>query len=240
MVFNDETNLQGICQEVDDLCSTTVEDYPLRTKARRATASLYTLIGKIIAVDGTWQFDDTNFTDLPVGTGTLVSGQTSYSFAGEYLDILWVKVQDQNGNWYTLKPWDQSENSRSYEDMLSHDGRPEYYDKVSDDTIRILGSVTATYLTLTGGLKVGFQRVGVPFLGDGTSGDNSQQPGIPSPWHITIAKMVALPYCQTHLPDRVPLLVKDIDAETKDLLAYFGRREKDKPRRITTKRVNPR
>ena len=52
--------------------------------------ALESLIGKIINADGVWQYDDTNYSDLPIGTGTLVNGQESYSFADEYLDILWV------------------------------------------------------------------------------------------------------------------------------------------------------
>jgi len=59
-------------------------------------------VALIITADGTWQYDDTNYTDLPIGTGTLVEAQQSYSFASEYLEIEIVKVKDIDGNWRTL------------------------------------------------------------------------------------------------------------------------------------------
>lgn len=239
MVLNDSTGKLGIVQEIQDLCSISADDtasYPLTAIARRVNSALETLVIKIMTAAGTWRFDDTNFTDLPIGTGTLVSGQTSYSFAAEYLDIDWVKVMAANGHWYFLKPWDQSESDIPYEETLVIGGQPLFYEKVGD-TIRILGTVTATYLTLASGIKVGFSRTASLFTGDNSVGDNAKVPGIASPFHITIARMTALPYCKSYLPDRVTQLERDIAADTVDMIAFYSRREKDKRKVATMKEI---
>jgi hypothetical protein len=222
MVFNDTTDKLGICQEIDALCDTTSTSYPVTDKTRRVNSALETLISKIIACDGMWQFDDYNLATLPIGTQTLVAGQSSYSFNDKFLSILWVKIKDNSGYWHILTPIDQSEIDIPLENYLISDGLPVYYDK-SGDTIRLYPAPSASACTLTNGIKICFQRTGSLFVAT----DTTKEPGIPSPWHITIAKMAALPYCKTYKKDRVSQLQYDIAEETADLLAFFSKRSKD-------------
>ncbi len=136
MQFNDSTNKSSICHKIDFLCSSTTTSYPLKDKARDVNIALEQLVAKIINADGTWQWDDTNYTDLPVGTGDLVDTQSSYSFAVDFLDIENIKIKDANGNWNIIQPVDQSQLSYPLEDFLTDDGLPIYYDKVGD-TIKL-------------------------------------------------------------------------------------------------------
>src|SRR3990167_8297031 len=85
---------QGIVEEIDRLCDSDDTSYPRADKTSRVNNGLETVIGWIITADGTWNFDDTNFTDHPRGTGTLVEGQEDYSFASEYLDIEAIEILD--------------------------------------------------------------------------------------------------------------------------------------------------
>jgi len=233
MIFNDVTNKLGICQEIDSLCDTDTTSYPVADKTRRVNSALETLVVKVINADGTWQYDDTNQTDLPVGTGTLVAGQTSYSFASEYLDILNVKVLDAGGLWHILTPFDQSDSDEPFENITSQSGLPMYYDKLGD-SIRIAPAPTAATTTLASGLKVAFKRTATLF----TASDTTKEPGLPSPFHVTLAKMAALPYCKTYKKDRVPQLEKDIQEDTDELIKFYSRREKDVRKVMTMKRIN--
>ena len=233
MVFNDVTTKLGICQEVDGLCDSDTTSYPVADKTRRANSAMETLIGKILVADGTWQYDDTNHTDLPVGTGTLVSGQSSYTFAEDYLEIENIKIKDVNGNWYIITPIDQADMDIPLENYLETDGLPLYYDKVGD-TIKLYPAPdNGISVTLASGIKIQFKRTASLF----TASDTTKAPGIPSPWHVTIAKIVALPYCKTYKKDRVTQLERDIQEETKDLLKHFGRREQDKRKQPTMKPI---
>lgn len=117
MQFNPSDN-SGICNEIDSLCDSTATSYPIAVKTRRVNSALETIVGKIIAADGTWQFDDTNFTDLPIGTADLVEGQSSYTFSQKFLAIENVKVKDINGRWHIIQPIDQSQKQSPLEDYL--------------------------------------------------------------------------------------------------------------------------
>src|SRR3990167_3535827 len=90
---------------IDDLCDSTDTSFPVQKKVLHLNVALETLIGKILEADGDWQWDDTNYTDLPRGTGTLVEGQESYSFASEYLNIqmLEVLIDSSPDVWHKLK-----------------------------------------------------------------------------------------------------------------------------------------
>ncbi len=225
--------------EVRSLCDADTTSYTAADLLRRVNSALETLIGKIINADGTWQYDDTNYTDLPVGTGTLVSGQSSYSFSSEYLDILEVMILTTGGTYERITPFDPDEMDISFDEWVNSstgtppDGFPRYYDKVGD-SFRLDRSPTATYCTLTAGLKVRFKRTASIFTSaEVTTG--TKVPGIASPYHQLIAYIAAIPYCMSYKKDRVALYEKKVDEMTKDMIKFYSKREKDK-RNIMTPR----
>lgn len=240
-------NIADLFQEARDLCDADSTSYNDRTLLRRVNSSLETLIGKIINAAGTWEWDDTNYSDLPIGTGTLVEGQSSYSFAAEYLQIKNIKVLDADGiTWHLIHPIDQSEVGYSLEEDLRDDGLPFRYDKVGD-TIRLYPAPTAGDVTLSSGIKIEFTRTADLFTCDtyvsngctvGEIATGTKEPGIASPWHITIAKMAALPYCKTYKKDRVNQLQRDIEIETRDLINHYGQRERDSRKVMTMEPIS--
>ena len=219
-------------QEVRDLCDADTTSYTAATLLRRVNSALETLVGKIINADGTWQYDDSNYTDLPIGVGSLVSGQSSYSFSSEYLDILEVMILTTNGMYERITPFDPSEMDMSWDEWTNSStgtipsGFPKYYDKVGD-SIRLDKSPTATYATLTNGLKVRFKRTADLFTSAQVT-TGTKVPGIASPYHQLIAYMAAIPYCMSYKKDRVALYEKKVDEMIKDMIDFYTRREKDK------------
>lgn len=218
-------------QEIRDLCDADTTSYTAATLLRRVNNALETLVGKIINSDGNWQYDDTNYTDLPVGTGNLVSGQSSYSFSSEYLDILEVMILTTGGIYQRITPFDPSELGQSFDEWVGSatgtppDGFPQYYDKVGD-SIRLDRSPTATHATLTNGFKVRFKRTADLFTSAQVT-TGTKVPGIASPYHQLIAYMAAIPYCMTYKKDRVALYEKKVDEMTRDMLEFYTRRAKD-------------
>lgn len=222
MNFNDTVLKSGIVQEIDSLCDSNDTSYPIADKTRRVNTALETLISKIINADGTWQFDDENFTTLPTGKVTLVEGQQSYSFTEKFLQVENVKILDKNGIYQIIHPIDQSQVSVSLESMFQVSGKPEFYDKRSD-TIKLYPSPTATAVTLIDGMKVEYKRTGSLFV----AGDTTKEPGIASPFHILLAWHASLPYNKIYHPERVPQTVNDIAIKEKEMLAHYARKEKD-------------
>jgi hypothetical protein len=232
MQFYENDNKSGICQKIDFLCSTTDTSYTRLQKTREVNNALEALVGQIINADGTWQWDDTNHTDLPIGTGDLVDGQSSYSFASEYLDIENIKVKDANGNWHILQPLDQSQIDIPLEDFLTDDSLPLYYDKLGD-TIKLYPAPAAADVYASANIKVQFKRTADLFAYASTTAADTQEPGLPSPYHEMLAYMAAIPYCMAYKKDRVGMYEEKIKQMTKQLIAFYGRREKDKRKVMT-------
>lgn len=217
--------------EVRSLCDADSTSYTAADLLRRVNSALETLTGKIINADGNWQFDDTNYTDLPTGTGNLVSGQSSYSFSSEYLDILEVMILTTGGIYQRITPFDPSELGQSFDEWVGSatgtppNGFPQYYDKLGD-SIRLDRSPTATHATLTAGLKVRFKRTADLFTSAQVT-TGTKVPGIASPYHQLIAYMAAIPYCMSYKQNRVALYEKKVDEMTKDMIDFYTRRAKD-------------
>lgn len=248
MQFYDSVSKRGICQEIDRLSDTDDTSYPRLDKTARANDALETVTAWIINADGTFQFDDTNYTDLPVGTGNLVSGQSSYSFSAEYLDILEIDILDLGGIYVRIDPFDPEELGMSFDEWTVSNagtppnGFPRYYDKVGD-SFRLDKSPTASFCTLSSGLKVRFKRTASLFTATSATTADTKEPGFASPFHVIVAYMAALPYCMTYKKDRVPLLerkIGDTDPPSgmkKQIIKHYALREKDKRHVMRMKKI---
>ena len=220
--------------ETRTLCDADTTSYPAAVLLRRINNAYEDVISWLINADGTWQFDDQNYTDLPIGTQTLVAAQKTYTFNDKFLQILEVQVKDIDGNWQILRPIDQREYSdlTPLDEDFETDGLPEYYDKISDDTIKLFPGPSATYCTLASGLKIKFKRTASLYTSaEVTTG--TKEPGFASPFHYILAYMAAIPYCMNYKKDRVALYKKRVEEMEKGLLEHYSQREKDKRKIIT-------
>ena len=229
--------IADINSEARSLTNTDTISYTAADLLRRVNYALETLVAKIIAADGTWQYDDTNFTTNPRGTGTLVEGQEAYSFSSEYLEIEQINVLDLSNVWRKLKPLDPDDlggftpmeyfgGTSSAGTDTPAKGLPEYYD-IQGDTIRLYPAPTSTACTLTSGLQVFFKRTADLFTSAQVT-TGTKEPGLPSPYHVTLAYMAAIPYCMAYKPERVALYQRKVDEDIRDLIKFYGHRERDR------------
>lgn len=236
MQFNSHATNQDIVSGINNLCDSDASSFPIAEKTLYVNAALEELIAEIINADGTWEYDDTNYTNLPRGTGTLVEGQQTYTFASEYLQILMIEVKNSSGNWYKLKPLDKDDLGDSSPDeyfgQLSNGnpqtGLPEYFDQIGD-TIFLYPAPTSANVTLTSGLRVWFKRTADLF----TTTDTTQEPGLPSSHHMLLVYMASIPYCMKYKKERVPLYQKKVDEMKITLLAHYGQREKAARKKVS-------
>lgn len=228
--------------ETRTLCDADSTSLPDAVLLRRVNAALETCVAKIVTADGTWQFDDTNYTTLPIATGNLVAGQVSYTFSSDFLELEEVDILDLGGIYRRITPFDPEETGMSFEEFTgtttsaTPNGFPQYYDK-QGDSIRLSNAPQSTNCTLTNGIKIRFKRTGDVFTaGQVTTG--TKEPGIASPYHMLICYMMAVPYCMSYKKDRVPLYEKKIDEMTRDMLKFYAHREQDKRKVITMSQIN--
>lgn len=235
------STISDINAEARSLCDADTTSYPAPTLLRRINLAYETVIGWLLNADGTWQFDDENFTTNPVGTTDLISAQTSYSFADKFLDLLEVDILGTDGIYHRITPFDPSEVGMSFEEYFNittsstPTGFPQYYDKVGN-TIKLDKSPTAANVTLVAGIKVKFKRTADLFTSAQVT-TGTKEPGFASPWHYILSYMAAIPYCQSYKKDRVSGYEGTVRQMRDDLLRFYGRREKDKRKVMTLSRI---
>ena len=241
-------NYPDIVAEARLLSDTDSTSLPDAVVLRRISSALEEVVGDIIGCDGSFRFDDSNYTTLPIGFADLVAGQEDFSFDTTFLDIVGVSVKDSNGRFQALRTIDQREmiyGTGNLSGQLSNvsvgklvdptqffptNGMPLYYDK-EGQSVKLYPQPSAGAVTLAQGLKVFFQRTAsLPALAD--LSDSSKSPGFRSTYHHLLAYMVALPYCETYKKDRVPTYSQKVMELKQKIQEHYGRRAKDEARRM--------
>ena len=240
------SSIADINAETRSLCDADSTSYIAADLLRRVNYGYEQVIGWIINADGTWQWDDTNYTNFPIGTLTLTAGTGRYSFNDRFLQLEEVQVRNSAGDYIILDPIDQKEYS-SYS-PLSEDfetaGFPQYYDKVADDTIQLFPPPSATAVTLASGLRIKFKRTADLYTSAQVT-TGTKVPGFASPYHVILSWMAARPFCAVYKKDLVPWLNTMIGDLTpvptgmkKAIIEHYGRRQKDQ-RKVATMRWTP-
>lgn len=223
MQYQSHANNEDHVSEIRDLCDANSTQYTIEAITRRFNLSLQELVGDIISADGVWQFDDTNYTDVPIGTINLDNGTQIYSFTDDLLQIEQIKIKDINGRWSILHPIDPKDfKTIAIEEYFPTTGLPTHYD-IFGDSIKLYPAPSSSNVTLTAGLRVHFKRKGSAF----TTTDTTKSPGIPVPYENILDYMVAIPYCAKYKPERVPLYKRKVDEIKPKLIEHYVFRLKD-------------
>lgn len=227
------STILDINAEARSLVDADSTSYPDAVLLRRVNHAYEDIVGKLIQNDGRWQFDDSNFTDLPIGRADLVNGQQDYSFDIRFLNVERVEVLDNTGIWRLLRPIDKSQIKIALSEHYKTNALPLEYD-VQGESIFLYPAPATANVTTTQGLRVHYQRTASIFTSaEVTTG--LKTPGFASPWHMILAYKAAIPYALTYKKDRLALLQNEALRMETDLLDYEARRNKDEPTRIVPK-----
>jgi len=222
MVFSDTVGGQGIVQEIDFLVNTDSVKFPIADKTRIINRWYEKVVGRILEADGRWQFDDTNYSTLPIATTDLVTGQQDYSFATRFLRITRVEMKDNTGRWIEIDPIDQNDpRRRSLTEWGNQNGVPWCYDKLADS---IFLYPRPNYNS-TAGLKAYFQRTADLF----TTTDTTKEPGFASIFHRILAVGPALEFAQANgLSDaKIRVYRDEVNQLEQDIKEFYAKRSKD-------------
>lgn len=231
------STIADINLETRDLCDADTTSYPAATLLRRINKAYEQVVGWLINADGVWEWDDTNYTSLPIGTYTLVNAQRSYTFAADFLDLLEVSVMDSNGIYRKIDQFDPFTEVLSVEELYgTTTGFPVVFDMVSDDTIKFYPNISSTNVTLASGLQVKFKRTAQVYTSaEVTTG--TKEPGFASPWHYILSYMAAIPFCVVYKPERVVAYTNEVERMKKELINHYSRRNKDTRNVMTMKSI---
>lgn len=233
MVFSDSAGKQGIVEEIDFLVNTDSVKFPIEDKTRIINRWYERTVGRILEADGRWQFDDTNYTDLPIGTTDINAGQQDYTFATEHLRITRIEIKDPNGNWKWLEPVDQNDARRhSLTELGLATGVPCGYDKLSNSIFLI----SRPNYTSAGGLMAYFQRMAELF----TVSDTTKQPGFASIFHRILALGPALEYAEANNlnGNKITAFNNEIIRIEEDIKGFYSKKSKDEQVSLKVKHVS--
>ena len=230
--------IADINQEARDLCDANTTSYTAATLLRRINQAYEDVVGFILGCDGLWQFDDTNYTSIPIATTDLVASQNDYTFNSAHLEIEGVSVLDNAGIWYKLSPIDISQMGEDPAEFMKNDGLPMYYDK-QGSSLLLYPAPAAGNVTLTAGLKVFFKRTADNFTSAQVT-TGTKEPGFVSTCHMILAYKAALPYCDLYKKSMVQFLIAEIKDFENKLAEHYGRREQDRRKVLSMGGINSR
>ena len=231
--------ISAILEEIRDLGSgnSNSTDLDNTTLLRRVNAAYEQVVAMIMGMDGKWQFDDSNYTDFPIGITTLVNSQQDYTFASDVLEIEGVSVLDQAGNWRKLVPINDKDLGVDPAEFAETDGAPTYYDKQGRSVLLYPAPDNGVSVTLANGLKVFFKRTADLYTSAQFS-TGTKEPGFASPFHMIIPYKAVLSYLAVNIPTRVPFVLGEIKKLEEGLKDHYGRREQDRKKVMTMRGIS--
>lgn len=239
--FSDTTTKNGLIQVCEDEVFGNYGDISGNTDrlyqfTRLLNEGLNRVTSLILKANGRWQWDDSNNTDLPIGTTDLVttagSEQQDYSFNVSHLKVLGVEVLNADGDWVNLIPIDQldiTNSENSVTDFLKTPGMPQYYDKLGA-SIFLYPKPLASAVTDSGGLKVRFQRPPSYFVYT----DTTKVPGFNSLHHNLVALIASRDYALSKSLKVARGLAERVQIGEESLSEDYTLRNADEKIRITS------
>lgn len=220
--------------KIREITNTTTSDYADASLIRDLNAELSLIQVMILRDRGVLEFDDTNYTDLPVATFTITAGTREYKITedensnalltkhkvgvlknGQYEDVPRLQVGEGSQTALLTKDTDTADVPRGYYEI---------------GTSIVFKDMPAT--STTG--KVWFDRE-MSFL---TTADTTKVPGVPSAYHNLAAYRTAMNYAIDKTLPNQNAIQNRIDREQQLLEQYEENRRSDEPTIISVPTVN--
>jgi len=217
MQFSNSTNKSGLIEDVDFLCGTDSTSYPLADKTRNLNQEYHNTTRLIWENTDTWQYDDSNKTDLPIAINTLGQNQQDYSLPSTARKINRVEVLDVNGNYVKLKQIDYKDIGVAMTEYMDIAGMPVVYDLVAN-SLFLYPAPSSAQCTLTSGLKVYFDRDITEF----TTASTTASPGFATQFHRIISLQAAIDFIDDK--DKITRLMVEKSTLIDGLKKFYGSR----------------
>lgn len=189
MEFSNSVNKNGLVQDVDFLCQTTTASYPLTDKVRNINNAYMNVNRLIWEVAEGWQYDDSNKTDLPIATTTLVHNQKNYTIPSTAQRIQRVEIKDSNGDWLLISQIDVNEIRESINEFMETAGMPQYYDIIAD-SVFLYPTPSSAYVAGADDMQLYFDRTVTLF----TSASTTASPGFAEPFHRILSLSASIDF----------------------------------------------
>lgn len=211
-----------ILLDIDFLSGSNTISYPIIDKTRNSNLALDKVASLIQKADSKWDWEDTNNSDLPVGSTNIVAGQQDYSIDTTFLKIKGVFYTDENGNKTELE---YVEDKNYFLTLTTQDiGIPMRYtilgNSIMLDCFPTKGTAEDADIKLT----VYFAR-SVHYF---TTSDTTAIAGFNPQFHRYISLSASYDYASIKKPDIANRLRQEMLVMEKEILAFYSGRQQIK------------
>ncbi len=234
MEFSNTTTKDGIMQDCEfwlfasNYGQITSSPATLLTFTSLVNRALDSVVTAIFESDDRWEFDDTTYTDYPIATTDLVTGQKDYVLSVSHLKVTRVEIKDISGIWRKLTPISLVDITIARDEFMSEDATPLYYDKTANSIFLY----SAPNYNSIGGLRVYYQREPNYFV----SSDTTKQAGFSSILHRLLPLKACYDFAvANNLTDKITVLRDEIAKKELELRKFYGRRNKDEILKLSAK-----
>lgn len=240
MVYNDTTNKNGLLQRCEfwtDLGDATISGTAvLKAQFTQSLNNWYhKVVTMILNSQDEWDFDDSNHTDFPILTTSLVANQQDYSIPAseKVLKIKRIEVSYDGTNWNKAEPLDIGEigDATNTTTIAGSFSKSEPYYDIQYGSI-FLYPIPDT--AVTGGLKVWWTRE----IDEFTTSDTTQEPGIDEPFHEMLPLGASFDYCVAKglsKKNDIFTVLQDYEARLKQ---FYGSKQKDRKYAMKPTNIN--
>ena len=227
MQFNSHTTNLDLVSDISFWAKADTTRYPLVDRARNCNFALDRMVSLVLEADGKWKWDDTNNTDMPIGTTALVANQQDYGISGAtYLKIDKVQILQGDGKYQNIDPVD--EHSADAINLLEkrQTGTPLRY--LLRGNSLLLDPIPSS--ALAAGLRIFFQRNVVYFT---ATGNDTRQPGFAQPFHRLVSLYASEDYLAANgINNRLATVQRKIATLEPAFIAFYANRTEDQKIRL--------
>jgi hypothetical protein len=232
MQYNSHAQNLDCVSEIDNICNSTSNTYPINDKTRRFNAALDRFFHLAFEADAQWPFEDSNYSSAAIKTANLVASTNSYkitTIAGSnFANLLKVAAKDSAGTSreLTFVPFESITDFDTEYATTTTTTTPTEYTLLGDF---LYLKDTPSY-NLTNGLRLFVERNGVYMA----TTDTTKEPGVPSQFHWFLCRYAALPFLIAKSLPQVTGVSQQILTDEREIKEYFSSRNKhDAPPRMT-------
>lgn len=181
-----------------------------------------------------WEFDDSNYTTLPIATADLVDQQQDYSLPSNALDVQRVEVKDDSGDYILLNRMNKTEvKDQALSEYYETPGMPKYYDVIGN-SLMLYPKPSSSNVTVSSGIKLYLERdVSTPTMttGSGAFREITQEPGFHINFHPYIAAGCAVDYgvSKNYTAEKMANLRLALKEYESSMAEYYASRDRDYP-----------
>ena len=172
---------------------------------------------------GDWDFDDSNYTTLPVGTTDLTAAQHDYALPSSARKVERVEVLDNDSNYQLVEPIDKSEiTDEAMSEYEETDGLPLYYDIVGN-SLYLYPAPAAANVTETAGLKLYCSRD----INEFASTNTSTSAGFDNHFHTILSKGASYDWCVAKGLPKAQAIRAELSQLESEIEEFYGSRHRN-------------